>query len=328
MTSIVPVIDVSPYFADAAGKAAVARATAAACEEVGFLVIEGHGVAPQLVAELFAIGRALFDLPLDQKDRLRPADGVSPRGYHALGTKYLARTLGEDTPPDLREQFYIGPLTPRLGPIRDIPGAAKFYEPNIWPETPAAFREAAIRYYNEMERLARDLMRLFALALDLEETYFDTRIDNHFATLPLNHYPEPREAPLPGQLRAGAHSDFGSLTILALDDAPGGLQIMSRDGSWRDVTAAPGQFIVNIGDMMQRWTNDRWRSTLHRVVNPPFDVAGPTRRMSVGFFLHPNYDTVISTLPGCTDAAMPPRYPPVMAGELMRAKMEARAPAG
>ncbi|MBV9860209.1 MAG: isopenicillin N synthase family oxygenase [Alphaproteobacteria bacterium] len=326
MTHGVPVIDLSPYFAGGPGKDAVARETAAACEEIGFLVIDGHGVAPALVAEMFEVGRALFDLPQPEKELLRPRDGVAPRGYHALGTKYLARTLGQDTPPDLREQFYIGPLAPDLARIAHLPQAAKFYQPNIWPERPADFRRVATRYYAQMERLARDLMRVFALALGLEETYFDSRIDNHFATLPLNHYPEPQEAPLPGQLRAGEHSDFGSLTILALDDAPGGLQVKQRDGSWLDVTAAPGQFIVNLGDMMQRWSNDRWRSTLHRVVNPPFlETAQPSRRMSIGFFLHPNYDAVISSLPGCLVPGEPAKYPPVLAGELMRSKMEARA---
>ncbi len=150
MTSAVPIIDLSPYFAGGLGKAAVARQTAAACEEIGFLVIEGHGVTPQLVADMFAVGRALFDLPQDEKELLRPGDGVAPRGYHALGTKYLARTLGQDTPPDLREQFYIGPLAPDLTRIAHLPQAAKFYEPNIWPERPAAFRTTATRYYAQM----------------------------------------------------------------------------------------------------------------------------------------------------------------------------------
>jgi isopenicillin N synthase-like dioxygenase len=325
MTSAVPVIDLSAYFTGGAGKERVARQTAAACENIGFLIVEGHGVAPSLVSEIFAAGRALFDLPVEEKNRLRPRDGVSPRGYHALGTKYLARTLGRETPPDLREQFYLGPLAPDRARIADIPGAAKFYEENIWPERPAAFRDVATSYYKEMERLARDLMRIFALALGLEETHFDSSIDNHFATLPLNHYPEPREPPLAGQLRAGEHSDFGSLTILALDDAPGGLQVRTRDGSWRDVTATPGQFIVNIADMMQRWSNDRWQSTLHRVVNPPLDANRPSRRMSIGFFLHPNYDAVIESLPTCVSPGASPKYPPVCAGDLMRAKMEARS---
>ena len=325
MTSAVPIINLSPYFAGGDGKAAVARAVAAACEEIGFLVIAGHGVERAAIDEVFAAGREFFELPTADKERLRPGDGVAPRGYHALGTKYLARTLGQDTPPDLREQFYIGPLDPDLGRIAHIPEAAKFYQPNIWPDRPARFRPVATRYYRRMERLARDLMRIFALALELDETRFDAAIDNHFATLPMNYYPEPREAPLPGQLRAGEHSDFGSLTILALDDAPGGLQVKSPDGTWRDVTAEPGQFIVNIGDMMQRWTNDRWPSTLHRVANPPPATGRPSRRMSIGFFLHPNYDAVIEALPGCAGPGRPVRYPPVLAGELMRAKMEARA---
>lgn len=325
MTSAVPVVSLSPYFTGGAGKAAVARAVAAACEEIGFLVIAGHGVERAAIDEMFAVGREFFELPLADKEALRPGDGVAPRGYHALGTKYLARTLGQNTPPDLREQFYIGPLDPDLGRIAHIPKAAKFYQPNIWPDHPARFRPVATRYYRTMERLARDLMRIFVLALGLGETWFDASIDNHFATLPMNYYPEPREAPLPGQLRAGEHSDFGSLTILALDDAPGGLQVKLRDGRWQDVTVTPGQFIVNIGDMMQRWTNDRWRSTLHRVINPPLGDARPSRRMSIGFFLHPNYDAVIESPPSCIGPAASPKYPPALAGELMRAKMESRA---
>lgn len=325
MTSPIPVIDLAPYFAGGSGKAEVARAVAAACEEIGFLVIGGHGIEPAAIDAVFAIGRDFFEQPPVDKERLRPTDGVAPRGYHALGTKYLARTLGQDTPPDLREQFYIGPLAPDLSRIAHIPAAAKFYQPNIWPQHPAPFRDVASHYYRQMERLARDLMRIFALALDLAETHFDASIDNHFATLPMNYYPAPREAPLPGQLRAGAHSDFGSLTILALDGSPGGLQVKMRDGSWRDVTAQPGQFIVNIGDMMQRWTNDCWPSTLHRVVNPSLTNGPAGRRMSIGFFLHPNYDAVIEALPSCTGPGRPPRHPPTLAGELMRTKMEARA---
>lgn len=324
MTNAVPVIDLAPYFAGH-GKAAIARQVAAACQEIGFLVIKGHGVAPAEIAEAFAVAYRFFELPAAEKERFRPADGVAPRGWHALGTKYLARTLGQDTPPDLREQFYIGPLDPDLGRIAHIPEAAKFYQPNIWPQHPDGFRDVATRYYRRMELLSRDLMRIFSLALGLAETYFDRSIDNHFATLPMNYYPVPCETALPGQLRAGAHSDFGSLTILALDDAPGGLQVKARDGSWQDVTAGPGQFIVNIGDMMQRWTNDRWPSTLHRVVNPAIEAAAASRRMSIGFFLHPNYDAVIEALPGCAGPGRPARYAPVRAGDLMRAKMEARA---
>ena len=321
MTSAVPVIDLAPYWGGPAGKADVARRVAAACEETGFLVIAGHGVDPAQVTRVFAVAREFFERPLAEKEALRPAESAAPRGYHALGTKYLARTLGQDTPPDLREQFYIGPLAPDRARIAHLPAAARFYADNIWPDRPAGFRDIVTGYFHAMERLARDLMRIFALALGLPETWFDASIDNHFATLPMNYYPVAAAPPLPGQLRAGAHSDFGSLTILALDDTPGGLQVKLRDGSWQDVTARPGEFIVNIGDMMQRWTGDRWHSTIHRVANPPADAAARPR-VSIGFFLHPNYDAVIAPLPG---GAGPTTYAPVLAGELMRAKMEARA---
>ena len=321
----VPVIDLSPYFAGSeAGKAAVAEAVDRACREIGFLVISGHGVSWDQVDEVFATTGAFFDLPPEEKARYRPADGVAPRGWHALATKNLAKTLGVDAPPDLREQFYIGPLEPWGRHYAHIPAAAKFYQDNIWPELPPDYRPVLSRWYRTMEGLARALMRIFALGLKLPEHHFDGMIDRHFATVPANFYPAPAGDPLPGQLRAGAHTDFGSLTILGMDDAPGGLQVAMADGSWRDVSAERGQFIVNLGDMMQRWTNDHWKSTLHRVVNPPLSARSRSRRQTVGFFLHPNYDAEIACLPTCTGPDDPPRHPPILAGEQMRLKMEAR----
>ena len=154
--------------------------------------------------------------------------------------------------------------------------------------------------------------------------WFDGAIDRHFSTCPSNLYPEPSGEPLPGQLRTGPHTDFGSLTILAVNDAPGGLQVLLPDGAWHDVRPAPGHFVVNLGDMMGRWTNDRWKSTVHRVVNPPREQATGSRRQTVGFFLHPNYDAEVACLPTCTDADHPPRYAPILAGEHMLAKLERR----
>jgi isopenicillin N synthase-like dioxygenase len=227
-------------------------------------------------------------------------------------------------PPDLREQFFIGPLDDWAAHFARVPGAAKVYAPNVWPTRPAEFREVFTAYYRAQERLAGELMRIFALALGLPEAWFDGMIDRHFSTCPSNLYPEPRGEPLPGQLRAGPHTDFGSLTILAVNDAPGGLQVIFPDGAWHDVRPAPGQFVVNLGDMMGRWTNDRWKSTVHRVVNPPREHATGSRRQTVGFFLHPNYDARVACLPTCTGADRPPRYEPILAGEHMRAKLERR----
>jgi isopenicillin N synthase-like dioxygenase len=318
----VPIIDIAPFFtADGNAKRGVARQVAAACEEVGFLVIEGHGVEQAMVDEVFATAAAFYDQPDAVKEIYRPDSSASARGYHRLGSKNLAKTLGYNNPPDLREQFYLGPLVDRAGAFAHLPGAAPLYGPNIWPATPARYRPVFTRYYQTLEALGARLMRIFAVALDMDEGFFDDKIDRHFSTLPANNYPALDYDPLPDQVRCGEHTDFGSLTILAVSGRVSGLQIKLRDGA----AAGPGQFIINIGDMMQRWTNDRWLSNVHRVVNPPREGRLASRRMSIGYFLHPNYDADISALPSCVDGSHPVRYPPVMAGELMRRKLEARA---
>ena len=155
------------------------------------------------------------------------------------------------------------------------------------------------------------LMRLAALALDVDEGFFDDKVDRSIGTMRLNYYPAQSAAPKPGQLRAGAHTDYGGFTILSGEDVPGGLQVRTRGGDWIDVPTAPARFVVNIGDLLMRWTNDRWLSNLHRVVNPPAG-AGPTgARLSIAFFNHPNYDTLIECLP----TQGPARHPPVRSGE-------------
>jgi isopenicillin N synthase-like dioxygenase len=321
----VPVIDIASYRAgDAAGTKRVADEVGAACEQIGFLIIAGHGVPDALVQSVFDVSLGFFDLPLPEKLALRSDDPGIPRGYSALASKNLARTYGLDTPPDLREQFFLGPLDDWRAHFAAFPGAAKVYAPNVWPARPAGFRDVFTAYYRAQERLAVDLMRIFALALGLDEHWFDGAIDRHFSTCPSNLYPEPPGEPLPGQLRAGPHTDFGSLTILAVNDAPGGLQALLPDGAWHDVRPGAGELVVNLGDMMGRWTNDRWKSTVHRVVNPPHDRTTGSRRQTVGFFMHPNYDAAVRCLPTCTDADHPPRYAPILAGEHMLAKLQRR----
>jgi isopenicillin N synthase-like dioxygenase len=165
-----------------------------------------------------------------------------------------------------------------------------------------------------MEVLAARLMRIFAMALDLDEDFFRDKTDRHISGIRANHYPEQIEPPRPGQIRAGAHTDYGAVTVL-LPDAVPGLQVLSRQGEWVDVTAPAGAFVCNIGDLMQRWTNDRWISTMHRVVNPPREVAAGNRRLSIPFFHQPNYDAPIECLPSCCGPDNPPRYRPVTSGQ-------------
>jgi isopenicillin N synthase-like dioxygenase len=321
----IPVIDIGPFrTGGVAAKASVAAAVADACERIGFFCIANHGVPEGDLARAFAVSRDFFDLPLDEKRRYLPVGEVAPRGYAAMETKGLAATLGEAAPKDLREQFMVGTLAPMPPTLAVLPGAAGCYAPNIWPETPAAYREIFTQLYRCGEMLAETLMRMFALALDLREDYFTRKIDHHFSVLGSNHYPALDHDPLPGQLRVGAHSDFGSLTILAPTEAPGGLQVMTADGRWIDVDPIPGCLIVNLGDMMARWTNDRWRSTLHRVANPPPGSGARSRRQSIAFFCHPNYDAEIRCIESCASAAAPPKYAPILAGEHMRMKMQKR----
>src|SRR5262245_30607895 len=174
MMAQVPCIDISPFLSENAGaRDVVAGAVAKACEEIGFFKIAHHGVALDLVARAFAMASEFFDLPQQVKDRSRPPKSSSARGYHALRTKNLAKTLGYDNPPDLREQFYIGPLNSRSQEFAYIPGAADLYAENIWPQTPANYKDVFSDFYGEVEQLGGTLMRIFAAALGLAECFFD-----------------------------------------------------------------------------------------------------------------------------------------------------------
>ncbi|MBM3481326.1 MAG: isopenicillin N synthase family oxygenase [Alphaproteobacteria bacterium] len=319
----IPVIDIAP-FRDGSDKPGVAQAVARACEEVGFFCIAGHGVDQALTDRAFAVSRAFFEQPEEIKRRYAPVGEVAPRGFAALETKGLAATLGQNVPKDLREQFMVGTLAPMVPQLQDVAAARGCYAPNIWPDTPTEYRSVFTELYRAFEHLADTLMRVFALGLKLPETYFLDKIDHHFSVLGSNWYPPLNAPPLPGQLRTGEHSDFGSLTILLPTAGPGGLQVKLASGQWTDVQPIPGALIINLGDMMARWTNDRWRSTLHRVANPPDPSDAMSRRQSIAFFCHPNYDAEIRCIESCTGPDHPPLYPPILAGEHMRMKMVKR----
>jgi isopenicillin N synthase-like dioxygenase len=310
----IPVVDLGPYFAGTPdGKRTVARAIDAACRDLGFLVVSGHRVAPELIETIRSVSFAYFSLPIAEKLALRmPPDRY--RGYTPMMAENLAASLGEEAPPDLKESFSIGPVdTPRDAYHTGV-AAGTFFAENYWPARPAGMREAFTRYYRAMEDLAMHLMRIFALGLDLSETYFDDKVDRHISNFSVLHYPAQTESPQPGQLRAGAHTDYGSLTILQKDNAPGGLQVQTRDGGWFDVPDLPGTFVVNLGDLMQDWTNGRWRSTLHRVINPGRSQATSQARMSTAFFHQPNHDTVVNPLPSCRNPGDAPPSATITSG--------------
>lgn len=309
-----PVVDLSRPDEEAA------RAIDEACRDLGFFFLAGHGVADDLVSHVQQEALAFFDLPQAAKLAVaRPSESVS-RGYNRVGDQYHAATFAETadrgSPGDLQESFAIGPLDGDHGSVDAAFRRTAFAE-NLWPADRPEYRRALEAYYRAMEQLAERLMSLFARAVGLEPGFFAGKIDRHASILRLVHYPAQPEAPGPGQMRAGPHTDFGTLTILGTDGAPG-LQVRDRNRAWIDVSAPPDSFVVNVGDLMSRWTNDRWTSSIHQVVNPPRQRADQ-RRLSLVFFHEPNPDTVVTCLPGCCVA----RYPAVMAAEHRRAKVAA-----
>lgn len=280
------------------------------CRQVGFLTVIGHGVDPATTDRLWRLLRKFFGLEPAARQAVAPARPGDPYGYFAPHREALAGSRGEVTPPDLKESFNAGPPNRPAG-LDESSGQRFFYTPTPWPREPAAFRRAWLDYYQQMSALATNLMRLFALALSLPEDWFEPYIDRHVSAMRALNYPPLDVPPRPGQLRAGAHTDYGSLTILLAEPGALGLEIRSS-GRWRPVAAPPDAFIVNLGDLMARWTNDRWVSTLHRVVNP---ASGPgSRRQSIAFFHQPNFNAEIACIPTCLAPGTRPKYPPVHSG--------------
>ena len=216
----------------------------------------------------------------------------------------------------------MGPFdVPADDPYFHSAEAGPHFAPNVWPPAMPELRPQWEAYFAAMSEVSRQLMRIFAVGLGLDVDYFEDKIDRHISMFRALNYPDQPDEPLEGQLRAGAHSDYGSLTILRQEQRPGGLQVMTKSDGWMDVPAIPGALVVNIGDLMAEWTNDRWVSTLHRVVNPPRDQANDSRRISLVFFHQPNYDALIECLPTLPwSPARRPHHAPISSGDHLYSK--------
>lgn len=299
----VPVIDLSGASGDD-GRSRVAKAIGAACESSGFFTVVGHGVDRGLIDRMYATSRAFFELTADEKARV--AVGPGTHGFYANAGS-ASKSVGKDSPPDLNEVFIASVRGDDSAEqrARHEDQTAPWAAVNRWPATPAAFRDTWTEYIAAMEHLATDLMRLLALALDLDEHFFDDKIDNDMSTVAANYYYPLSGPPLPGQLRKGAHTDWGNLTILYQDDV-GGLQVEQKGYGWRDVPHIEGGFVINIGDLMAFWSGGRWVSTMHRVRNP---IEGhDSARITVPFFHMPNHDARIEPLFPFSDAGTEERF--------------------
>ena len=317
----IPLIDIGPFrLGNAAERKAVAKAVDEACRGTGFLVITGHGVSTDLVKEMYRVSHEYFSCPLWEKMRFKmPPDRY--RGYTPYASENLSYSLDEISPPDMKESFSIGPFDHKYDEYHFGPNGARYFAPNFWPHSPPDMRAIWELYYAEMEKLSRTLMQLFAESLDLPTEWFDDKIDHHITNFSVIHYPGQRElAVRPGQLRAGAHSDYGSLTIVQTDTDVGGLEVQNDDGTWDLVPWIADAFVINLGDLMAEWTNDRWVSTMHRVVNPPPDKVHLSKT-SMLFFHQPNYDAVVECIPTCVSTSNPAKYGKTTSGEHVTMKV-------
>lgn len=323
MVAAFPVFDLSRFEqANAAGRKVLGREVDQICRATGFLAISGHSVAKAVIDAVWSKARDFFDQSAEFKEKVRAPYPGYPYGYLGPGAEALARSKGADTPPDLKESFNGGPLSIPQG-LTDAQALAFCYAETIWPQAPDGFVDAWKAYYAAMEDLAARIMRVFAVALELPEDYFKPMIDRPISALRALNYPETDTPPLAGQLRAGAHTDYGSLTILLPQPGSGGLQIFTPEGDWREVPPVEGAFVINIGDLMALWTNDRWVSTLHRVINLDVGAAKSARRQSLAFFHQPNWHQEISCIETCLVPGEAPRYQPVQSGPYLMGKFNA-----
>jgi isopenicillin N synthase-like dioxygenase len=293
----VPVIDLGldrPVGAD--GRAAVATAIGAALSGSGFFVAIGHGVPDAVLTGLHGAARVFFG----QDEAARAAIAADPldplqRGY---------------SPGDRLRMFSANRLGERHSPGEPLAG------PNRWPALPG-FQDAYLACYEAIETMVRGLLQRCAVALDLPADWFDGKFGQHMSPLTANYYPVRPEAGLPGaRLRNEPHTDFSALTVLYQNDGPDGLQVQVPGGRWLDVPPTPGTLVVNLGQLMARWTNDRWAATPHRVINPRPEHRD-LDRISIAFFCLPSPDTLVECLPTCPG---PARHRPILARDYLVAR--------
>ena len=316
----IPLVDLGQWFdGDETQRAALARQVDDHLQCMGFLVVVNHGIEPTLLDTCREQARSFFHQPEAIKANVEVGDGPY-RGWVGGGRESHAATYGIDTPPDLKETYAYGPVDVRDPALRET--QPRWFAENVWPASLPAMQNAAEAWWRSARELADVLLDVFGAALGLPAGQLVEAADRTSASGALNWYwARSRQSPEPGQFRIGPHTDFGTLTILDREPGIGGLQVRDGDGVWQDAPVVDGGLIVNLGDMMHRWTNGRWCSNEHRVLPPPADA--PTEELvSLIFFHSPSFDTLLDPLPTCVSAEQPARFEPVLAGDYLGAKLD------
>ena len=307
----IPVIDISPLYSDSReGKLSVARAIDHACQHSGFFYIKGHPISSERMRTIRTLAEQFFALPMDQKQAISISHSSNHRGYGETA----AEQLDPSAPADWKESFDMGLNLPAshelIGPERPL------YGPNQYPDSLSGFADQAEHHYRDMLALGKTILSALALALDIKEDFFEDKFDHPLSVLRFLHYPprlphtDANGAPVPA-VGAGAHTDYGCITILWQDEV-GGLQVQDVNGDWIDAPPIADTFVINIGNMMARWSNNRYQSTPHRVYSP-----SGQERYSIPFFVESDFDTRIECLPNCCAEGDEPKYPPISAGDWM-----------
>lgn len=278
-----------------------------AFNETGFVTVTNHGLSKQLIERLYEQVKALFAMPDDVKEKYEIPGLAGQRGY----TAKQKETAKGFTRPDLKEFWQIGQTVEDNDPVKDI------YPDNVQVEELPEFNAVTLEIYKKLEAIGKQLLRAIAVYLNLPENYFDDKVHNGNSILRTLHYfpiADPDAIP-DDAVRAGAHEDINLITLL-IGASADGLEVLTREGSWYPVKAHGEDLVVNVGDMLQRLTNNKLKSTTHRVVNPPRELM-KTSRFSVPFFLHPKSDMDLTSLESCIDAEHPKLYTDITAGEYL-----------
>lgn len=301
----IPVVDLAEFTSgDPVRKQKFVNALGNAYEEVGFVAVKNHGVPDHLIADLYKYVQQFFSLPLEKKREYEIPELAGQRGYTSFGKEHAK---GSDAP-DLKEFFQYGQKAEGQEYVPEE------YPENVQVREVSGFNSTFHSAYRSFEESGKKLLQAIALYLGLDEFYFDSWVRNGNSILRAIHYPpitnEPKSA-----IRAEQHEDINLITLLVGASADG-LQILTKQNEWIGVTSLPEQIVVNVGDMLQRLTNNKLRSTTHRVVNPPRELWH-TSRFSIPFFLHPKGNMSLACLESCIDESNPKHYPDATAGEYL-----------
>lgn len=309
----IPSLDLADFRSgDPAKKKSFVQELGKAYTNIGFVAVKNHGLSDELTASLYSVIKRFFALPEEVKLKYARPELAGQRGYTPKGQEHAkGRNVG-----DLKEFYHVGQeVTDPNDPVKEA------YPGNVWPEEIPEMGSICLQAYRTLEQAGKQMLQAIALYLELEENYFEDKVRFGNSILrPIHYFPIENPDAVPADaVRAAEHGDINLITLL-MGASADGLQVLRRDGEWIPITALPDQIVVNVGDMLARHTNDKLKSTIHRVVNPARERMN-TSRYSIPFFMHPRSEMDLSCLENCVDAEHPRQYEDITAGEFLNQRL-------